>query len=158
MSIKKIAYSTDFSDHAEDAFESALDLARKYEASLHILHVVPPMVNPMLADATSEVAPFEPEIEPEPSFMQKIEQQMNQMYKDRIGNIECEFVVLSGHVSTEIVKCLEEKSIDLVVMGSYGMTGVGLVVFGSVAKRVSHKAPCSVMIVRKPDRAYDMSD
>jgi universal stress protein A len=36
-----------------------------------------------------------------------------------------------------------------VVMGSYGLSGMGLVVFGSVAKRITHKAPCSVMIVRK---------
>ena len=39
--------------------------------------------------------------------------------------------------------------IDLVVMGAYGFTGMGLVIFGSVAKRISHKAPCSVMIVRE---------
>ena len=43
---------------------------------------------------------------------------------------------------------IEEKKIELVILGAYGLSGMGLVVFGSVAKRVAHKAPCSVMIVR----------
>ena len=41
---------------------------------------------------------------------------------------------------------------DLVVLGSYGLTGMGLVIFGSVAKRVARKAPCSVMIARGETR------
>jgi universal stress protein A len=35
------------------------------------------------------------------------------------------------------------------VVGAFGLSGMGLVLFGSVAKRISHKAPCSVMIVRR---------
>ncbi|MBW1827345.1 MAG: universal stress protein, partial [Deltaproteobacteria bacterium] len=64
-------------------------------------------------------------------------------------HIEYDLVVLDGHVSTEILSYLEENQTDVVVMGSYGLSGMGLVVFGSVAKRITHKAPCSVMIVRK---------
>jgi universal stress protein A len=56
--------------------------------------------------------------------------------------------VLDGHVSTQVITYLEENGVDLVVTGSYGLAGVGLVVFGSVAKRLAHRAPCSVLIVR----------
>jgi universal stress protein A len=65
--------------------------------------------------------------------------------------ITSQFVVLDGHVSTEILAFIEERSVDLVVMGSYGLSGMGLVLFGSVTKRVSQKASCSVMIVRTTD-------
>ncbi len=37
---------------------------------------------------------------------------------------------------------LNENPVDIVVMGSYGLSGMGLVFFGSVAKRISYKAPC----------------
>jgi universal stress protein A len=42
-----------------------------------------------------------------------------------------------------------DEKIDIVVLGAYGLSGVELVLFGSVAKRISHKAPCTVMIVRE---------
>jgi len=75
---------------------------------------------------------------------------MQKEYGAKIGeHIEYDLVVLDGHVSTEILSYLEENQTDVVVMGSYGLSGMGLVVFGSVAKRITHKAPCSVMIVRK---------
>ncbi|OPX40513.1 MAG: hypothetical protein B1H13_07195, partial [Desulfobacteraceae bacterium 4484_190.3] len=74
-------------------------------------------------------------------------------YGARIGEETAfELVVRDGHVSTEILRFLDENSIDLVVMGSYGLSGAGLVFFGSVAKRVAHKAPCSVMIVRPREK------
>jgi universal stress protein A len=74
---------------------------------------------------------------------------MEEEYGSRIDDsIDSELVVLDGHVSSQIIKYLEENGVDLVVTGSYGLSGVGLVVFGSVAKRVAHMAPCSALIVR----------
>ncbi len=149
MSIKKIVCCTDFSENAETAFEAALDMAEKYNAKLFVIHVVPPFVNPLITD-TEWGTPDEPN----QSLILKIEDRMHQEYAAKIGEkVECKFVVLDGHVSTELIKYLEENHIDVAVMGSYGLTGMGLVVFGSVAKRVAHKAPCSVMIVRKPKTA-----
>lgn len=144
MPIKKIVCCTDFSENAEIAFKAALEMAEKYQAKLTILHAIPPVVNPLLTE-TELISPYEP-IQ---SFVSKIEDRMENEYGSRINEtVDYEFAVLDGHVSSEILKYLEEHHIDLVIMGSYGLTGVGLVLFGSVAKRVAHKAPCSVMIVR----------
>ena len=89
-----------------------------------------------------------PEI-PRETLMQKLERLMDEKYSSKIlESVECQIVVLDGHVSSEIIKYLETNPIDLVVLGSYGLTGMGLVFFGSVAKLVAHKAPCSVMIAR----------
>jgi universal stress protein A len=88
--------------------------------------------------------------EPKESLLLNLEEQMQKEYGAKIGeHIKHDLVVLDGHVSTEILRYLEENQTDVVVMGSYGLSGMGLVVFGSVAKRITHKAPCSVMIVRK---------
>jgi universal stress protein A len=74
---------------------------------------------------------------------------MQEVYGDRIpATIDCELVVRDGHVSTEIIRFIEETDADLAIVGAFGLGGMGLVLFGSVAKRISHKAPCSVMIVR----------
>ena len=145
MAIKKIACCTDFSENAKEAVMTAIEMAGKYKARLSIIHILPPVVNPMFAEAAWAISD-----EPKESLILKLEEQMQKEYGDKIReDIKCNFVVLDGHVSTEILKYLEESQTDVVVMGSFGLSGMGLVFFGSVAKRVAHKAPCSVMIVRK---------
>ena len=144
MTIKKIACCIDFSENAERAFDRALEIAGKFRAKLYVVHVLPPVVNPVLADMDLTWPD-----EPKKSLILKVEERIEREYGARIkGIIHSELVVLDGHVSTEILRFLEESEMDLVVLGSYGATGMGLVLFGSVANRVSHKAPCSVMIVR----------
>ncbi len=144
MTINNIAFCTDFSENAERAFVEARDMAEKYKATLSIIHVLPPVVNPMLTD-TDWVLPEEPRT----AIIVKIKERMVQEYGNRIdASIDHDLLVLDGHVSSVILKYLEDNAVDIVVMGSFGFEGMGLVVFGSVAKRVSHKAPCSVLIVR----------
>lgn len=148
MDIKTMACCTDFSEHADRAVTAACDLARRYGATLMIVHVLPPVVNPILTEA--EWIP--PEETPRETLLMQVQERMQERYGEAASKgITSQFVVLDGHVSTEILAFLEERSVDLVVMGSYGLSGMGLVLFGSVTKRVSQKAPCSVMIVRASD-------
>ena len=86
---------------------------------------------------------------PRDAVILKIEEQMQQRYGAQVPHeVDYELVVRDGHVSSEILDFIRTESIDLVVMGAYGLSGMGLVLFGSVAKRVAQKAACSVMIVR----------
>ena len=145
MAIKKITCCTDFSENAKEAVMTAIEMAKKYKAHLSIIHILPPVINPMFAEAASMFSE-----EPKESLLLKLEEQMQKEYGAGLGeHINYDLVVLYGHVSTEILNYLEENQTDIVVMGSYGLSGMGLVLFGSVAKRIAHKAPCSVMIVRK---------
>lgn len=147
MRIKKIACCTDFSKNAESAFQTAVEMAEKYHAGLDLLHVLPPVITPMMSENEWIV----PDDSKNSLFIQ-LEKRMEQTYAGRIDKgIKHELVVLSGHVSTEILRYLEKNQVDIVILGSYGLTGMGLVLFGSVAKRVSQKASCSVMIVRQMD-------
>ncbi|MFY9943856.1 MAG: universal stress protein [Desulfobacterales bacterium] len=149
MSITKIACCIDFSENSEAAFKFALELAENYRAKLFLLHVLPPVVNPALTGSEWAVPD-----QPVDALITRLEEQMEKDYGNRIARrVPYEIVVLDGHVSTEIVGYLAANVMDLVVVGSYGLSGMGLVVFGSVAKRVAEKAPCSVIIVRPPEAA-----
>jgi universal stress protein A len=146
MPIKQIACCIDFSPNADAAFDMAVELAVRFEARLWLLHVLPPAINPMLTDTAWDVSQASTA-----ALLPQLETRLVDTYGKRVPpTIEHEIAVLDGHVSTEILAYLNANPMDLVVMGSYGFTGMGLVVFGSVAKRVSHKAPCSVMVVRPP--------
>ena len=144
MAVTQIICCTDFSDHAEAAFQTALDLAERYQAKLYVVHILPPVVNPMLSDADLML----PE-HPDENLVLSLNERMQDVYANRIPEaVSYELVVRNGHVSTEIIRFIEEIDADLAVVGAFGLNGMGLVLFGSVAKRISHKAPCSVMIVR----------
>jgi len=151
MAEKQIACCIDFSENAEAAFVTALEMAEKYMAKLLVIHVLPQVVNPVL---TAEwVLPEEPN---KNNLILKLEERMQQEYGDRFGDkVDYQLIVLDGHVSTEILTFLNENPVDIVVVGSYGLTGMGLVFFGSVATRISYKAPCSVMIVRDREKIKD---
>ena len=145
MTIKKILCCVDFSSNADKAFKTSVDLANKYSAELHLIHVVPPVVNPLITDIDIAMP-----AESSKALVQRLEDQMIEEYGNRTGeNINSIITVQNGHVSSEILNYLQDKKIDLVILGAYGLSGVELVLFGSVAKRIAHKAPCSVMIVRE---------
>ena len=96
MPIKRIVCCTDFSENAEAAFTAALEMAEKYTADLTVIHVLPPPINPTLAD-TGWIMPEEPR----ESLVQQIEELMAQKYGSRMnGRADYRLVVLDGHVST----------------------------------------------------------
>jgi universal stress protein A len=144
MGVNQIVCCSDFSDHAEVAFQTALDLSQRYNAKLYVVHVLPPVVNPMLTDTELMLPEY-----PDENLVVSLNERMQEVYGNRIPEkVDFELVVRDGHVSTEIIRFIEETDADLAVVGAFGLSGMGLVLFGSVAKRISHKAPCSVMIVR----------
>ncbi|GAB6093871.1 hypothetical protein JCM14469_01230 [Desulfatiferula olefinivorans] len=157
MTIKTIACCTDFSDNAEIAFQAALEMAEKFDAALHVLHVLPQPVNPMISDFEVPLigdAMPQASLDAQKTLILKMEEKMEETFGKRMAHLsERKLVILDGHVSTEIITYLEENNIDMVVLGSYGFSGMGLVIFGSVAKRVAHKAHCSVMIAREKKEA-----
>ena len=144
---KNIAFCTDFSENADDAFMTAKDLTWHYGATLHIVHV---MVNFSLAPPIH--ATYMP-IEYDPNFVEQVTEAARKTIEERYVNQlkekqAYEIHLLSGYAATEILRMIEETGIDLIVMGSHGLTGLAHVLFGSTADRVVRKAPCSVLTVR----------
>jgi len=150
MTFQTIACCTDFSTNADVAVETAGLLAKKFDAVLELLHVVPPPVNPVVTDFDNPVftsVTFDETVDS--TLVLQLEEKLQKQYASRVpGGVKVRYVVLDGHVSTEILNYLDKSGCDLVVLGSYGLSGMGLVIFGSIAKRVAHKANCSVLIAR----------
>ena len=144
MTFKKIVCCTDFSDNSDNAFNAALELAKSNQASLDIIHIREPIVNFvfMAGGGLSGEDIFPP--------ISSIEEEMEKRYGSKIDpSIEVRIIAKEGHPSSEIIDYLKEVNADLVVTGSAGFSGLGLVVFGSVSRRVAHKSPCNVLIVRQ---------
>jgi universal stress protein A len=145
MQIKKIVCCTDFSDSSNNAFKNALALAKLHKASLDLIHVREPIVNPFLTAGIGGLSS-----EAIAATLVEIEKVITEKYLSPPDpEVPCKVVVREGYPSTEIVEYLKETQADLVVVGSRGISGAGLVLFGSVSRRVAHKAPCNVLVSRR---------
>jgi nucleotide-binding universal stress UspA family protein len=148
-SLKKIAFCTDFSENSNQAFDLALDLAQKYKAKLILVHVVPPLVfpSPVMEDFISEQANLQFYEDASQQAMEQIES----TYLSKMSDVQDAFIrVLSGHPASEILNFIDQETIDLVVMGTQGYTGLAHFFLGSTAEKVVRRANCSVLTVHKP--------
>jgi nucleotide-binding universal stress UspA family protein len=144
---KKIGFCTDFSENANQAFIVARDLAAQFDASLEIIHVtVSFSISPPVH------ATYMP-VEYDPKFIEEVThaalKSIRDKYVDKLPEgLRYNVSIQSGYAATEILRIVDEKQLDLLVMGSHGLTGLAHVLFGSTADRVIRKASCSVLTVR----------
>jgi nucleotide-binding universal stress UspA family protein len=77
----------------------------------------------------------------------KIERFYNNMKQERQFDIKAK--VLIGYTADKIIEFANEEQVDLIIMGTTGLTGVSRIkALGSIARAVSEMAKCPVMLVR----------
>jgi nucleotide-binding universal stress UspA family protein len=147
VTYKNILFSTDFSENAKAAVPFAVDMAKKYGATLHIVHVYL---------EAGHIAEFEMPVRGEigPTMVQpagtETEEKLGALCQEisfELGS--CKNKLLRGKPAAEIVRYAKEEGIDLIVMSSHGLSGLEHVLFGSTAERVVRDSPCNVYIVKR---------
>lgn len=142
---KKVLFCTDFSETAFQAFDYALNIAETYGASLVIFHAIHQPVYPALAEPYVMTQVVE---HAENRLRQEAHEEIRTRYLPKIPTgIPHRVVLRTGPPAQEILECLREEKVDLVVMGTRGRSPLELLVFGSVAQRVVRRSPCPVLTV-----------
>ncbi|MBU1274195.1 MAG: universal stress protein [Proteobacteria bacterium] len=141
---RHIVCCLDFSPQAQEAFDAALTQARADQARLTLLHVVHSGSPVVPGESPRDARRLSKE-----ELKERLGQEMRQRYLERTGGYPAEVRLRRGLPSIEILEELKECGADLVVMGAEGLSGVGLVLLGSTAERVSRRAPCSCLVVRR---------
>ena len=140
--IRRILFPTDFSERAEAAWDYAQTMARAFGAELHLLHVLQEPVT-MLPESALAVAP--PAVNM-PELMEAAEQGLERLTTSAPATIANRSVI-SGPTAEEIVRYARDAEIDLIVLGTHGRTGLGRLVFGSVAESVLKRAACDLLLI-----------
>ena len=140
----KILVPVDFSEYTDEILEYATEIARKFGASLHLMHVIPTM---------DYFTPYESFITPEnaEAAQQAIAADVKKHLEETAGPISGIAVtraVRTGAAFVEITQYAESEGIDLIVMGTHGRGGIEHLLLGSVAGRVIRRAPCPVLTIR----------
>jgi nucleotide-binding universal stress UspA family protein/quercetin dioxygenase-like cupin family protein len=142
--IQTILHPTDFSENSRPAFQAACAMARDYQATLVVLHVMIPSASPLVE-----------ELPPDPLRSAESQRATAQLPWPEPSDprIRVEHRVAEGDPGEEILRLTEALPCDLVVMGTHGKTGLGRLLTGSVAEEVLRKARCPVLVVKAPLRA-----
>lgn len=140
---KTIVVGTDGSDTAAIALRHATEVAQAGNATLHIVNVYQP-VNP-LGMALAGVADDAGLVD---AGLADHAREICAPAADaaRREGVECEIHAIPGEPSDSLIAVAEQVGADLLVVGNRGMAGVRRVL-GSVPNKISHHAPCSVLIV-----------
>lgn len=143
--VREILHPTDFSTGAEPAFEMAVEVARRFEAQLTILHVpAPPLYIAHFGDAYGMSA------EQLTALRADQERCMDQLRTRALAaGVRCTTVCVEGFPKETIVEQAEARNMDLIVLGTHGRTGLDRLLLGSVAERVLRGAKCPVLTVRQ---------
>ena len=138
---KHILVGLDLSNEARQVAECGRDLADRYDAKLSLIHVVEPIIVDNSYDLmTSLPAELDDSLQERASnFLAKI--------SDHLNLADVQQIVTLGSTRGEIFRVAQEQAMDLIVVGTHGRHGVGLLL-GSTANSILHGTPCDVHAVR----------
>jgi nucleotide-binding universal stress UspA family protein len=138
ITLKNILFATDFSQAAEAAAPIAIQVARRYGAKVYGVHVN------RLDDYTG-AAPNAWAAMAEAAERETKEDAAR--LNEQLQGIEHEVVIGEGNLWEALSNVIQQKEIDLVVVGTRGRTGFGKTLLGSVAEQILRQSPCPVLTV-----------
>src|SRR5688572_3587125 len=144
--IRAIVVGTDGSPTAREAVTQATELAKAVGAKVYLVSAYEPVPESRLRDERQQVPDdLQGMVNPLEDVESTLEESAGLM---RDAGLEVETLPREGDPADAILDVAEEKDADLVVVGNKGMTGAKRFLLGSVPNKVSHHAPCSVLIIR----------
>jgi nucleotide-binding universal stress UspA family protein len=143
---RSIVVGTDGSDTAGKAVHEAIGLAKAVGASIELVSAYEPISSERLREEARSV----PE---DLQWMVNPREDVDATLREACEAVQEAGVSVTayareGDPADAILDVAEERGADLIVVGNKGMTGAKRFLLGSVPNKVSHHAPCSVLIIR----------
>jgi len=151
LTIQRILVAVDGSKPSIDAGTQAIDIAKRFDVELIALYVVSPdvrynyledVITPRLPKALKDVMMI---------AMQRGEKHVDkvkQKASEKNVKVKTDVVIGISSVVKEIIEYAGKNRIDMIVIGSRGLTGIKKMLLGSVASGVVTYAHCSVLVVK----------
>jgi len=143
---KTIVVGTDGSETASKAVAQAVGLAKAVQARVLVVSAYEPVSDARLREEGRQVPA-------DMQWMVNPREDVDATLQDAAGGaqdegVDIETFARQGDPADAILDVAEEQGADLIVVGNKGMTGAKRFLLGSVPNKVSHHAPCSVLIIR----------
>lgn len=150
MNLHRILVPVDFSRESAKAMRYAVTLARQFDASVTLVHVVEPEYGPTDPSGNPTARRV-----PERKRLAKAKAKLGTMGQRILGPCRIvETVIRSGLAFFEITEAAKALASDLIVVGTHGYGGVTRSVMGGTAEKVIRHAPCPVLVVRPNEHEF----
>lgn len=140
VSVKKVLCATDLSPCSQHALSVAAEVAEAYDATLIVVHIVElwdERYDFLVKDLGKRLAE---------DARAKVAQELEHLGKSE--SVPVEVLIRKGHAGVELLRAIKESGADLVVVGSHGKGAIDRVLLGSIAERLLHVSPVSVLVAR----------
>jgi nucleotide-binding universal stress UspA family protein len=142
----RIVVGTDGSDTAKEAVRQAAGLAKQVGATLDVVSAFEPVPESRLREERQQVPDDVAHVVgPSEDVEATLAEAADAVRSD---GVDVKTYARQGDPADAILDVAEEQNADLIIVGNKGMTGAKRFLLGSVPNKVSHHAPCSVLIVR----------
>jgi nucleotide-binding universal stress UspA family protein len=145
--IARLLVPVDLSEHSTQALNHAVELARRYDADLHLLHIVQPGPNYDLPGVYQGALP--PQTDIIDALTENAHTELDELIERAAFPAErMHKDIRHGNPAAEILDAAEEEAVDMIALASHGRSGVERFLMGSVAEKVIRAAPVPVFVVK----------
>jgi nucleotide-binding universal stress UspA family protein len=153
---ERILVPLDGSEHSNRALECAVQIAKKFEGKITLLHVYSIAIPPMIMHEPSTPNPAGIPV-PTSAEVSKIIEGLRDAgskilsaaeEQSRSEGIETESILKEGNTPQEIVKAAKDGGFGLIIMGARGIHRIAELLMGNVTENVIKNSPCPVLIVK----------
>jgi nucleotide-binding universal stress UspA family protein len=120
-----------------------MEIAGPLEMTVMLLHVLEP-IRPQAVEGTVVIDDVEARLREAEEYLAPISAAL------RSQGVDTAWAIRRGRPAEEILAAARESGADLIAMATHGRTGVGRLLFGSVAETVLRQAPVPVFMIREP--------
>lgn len=152
--MKKILVPVDFSEQAEYALEVAAQIAKATDARIKLLHTIDMMI--LQSDAPSQVVNF---MEISKALQQDANRKMDKwLSKEILSGLEVESEIKLSNTFHSIIGEVEDKKVELIVMGTKGASGFKEFALGSNAEKVVRWAEVPVLTIKERNLKFSIRE
>lgn len=151
--MKRILVPTDFSEQAENALKVAAQLAKKHDCEIYLLHI--------LEIPLQEVDPITSYNSlPEALFFMKLAHQKFEKLKDKtyLEGLIIHEIVDFHEIFKGIFQVCKKQQIDLIIMGSNGVSGLREMLIGSNTEKVVRTSETPVLVIKNKHETFKVND
>ena len=150
--MKKILVPTDFSDQSENALKVASQLAKRYKCEIHLLHILEIPMHKV--DALSSYNNL-----PEAVYFMKL---VHKQFEELKKKAYLKDIVVHEHVEFHevfkgVFQVCKKREIDLIIMGSHGISGFKELLIGSNTEKVVRTSEVPVLVIKKEHETFNIN-
>jgi len=142
--VHRILVPIDFSDCSWHLLSYAKQIAASYGSSLQLIHVVESFLHPpfYLTERSRVVVVMD-------EMIYRAQRALQRLLEETSGpGLSADLHVVDGNAASQITELARRNHIDLIMIATHGLTGIGHLLLGSVTEKVIRTAPCPVLTIR----------